>query len=224
MFGSTSLIPSYFTKTYGISPVAQPGRFMFANLSENERDAIVRGTNEIVSDYLTDVVDRDGRTEMVFRSGRTRVIERGSWIINCSGYLCRADYPYEPYLSKQGAVLSIQTRSAVHVLTTFASYFLSHLWWLGKLPHIPLYELDVDDLAHKSKEALPYAGLAMTMHNMARIVGALPRQVMFERWYPAPRQLVSFLRFQLRRKRDVEHHRRTLHTIRDRFGVRCGPL
>jgi hypothetical protein len=46
----------------------------------------------------------------------------------------------------------------------------------------------------------------------------------FDRWFPLPRRLRASAGFMLTHKRDREHHRRTLDTIAERFGVRCGPV
>ena len=68
-------------------------------LSESEKTTIAAGLHEVVMDHLVDVVDRHSGTELVFRSGATRSIPPDSWIVNCTGYLLRADHPYEPYVS-----------------------------------------------------------------------------------------------------------------------------
>jgi hypothetical protein len=36
--------------------------------------------------------------------------------------------------------------------------------------------------------------------------------------------MVGTARFMLTHRRDREHYRRTLDTVRERFDVRCGPL
>ena len=46
----------------------------------------------------------------------------------------------------------------------------------------------------------------------------------FNRWYPLPRRTLNTARFMLSRRRDSDHHRRILDTVRERFDVRCGPL
>ena len=88
-------------------------------------------------DHFVDAVDRTGSTEMVLRSGATKAIERGSWIVNCTGYVPQREYPYEPYVSHSGAVLSIQPRSTTLHLTSFAGYFLTHLLFLGQIRNGP---------------------------------------------------------------------------------------
>ncbi|MFD6893230.1 hypothetical protein ACFWB0_01605 [Rhodococcus sp. NPDC060086] len=150
--------------------------------------------------------------------------------MNCSGYLLRGDTEYEPYVSDQGKTLSINTRSATIGFTSFASYFLTHLLFLGTLVETPLYELDGEGLARKSKEVMVWTGLALGQYNLSLIFDAVPLRVFldcgldFDRWYPAPRRMLGSLRFMRTHHRDREHHRQTLDTVRERFDVRCGPL
>jgi hypothetical protein len=166
----------------------------------------------------------------VFRSGATEAIQAGSWIVNCTGYVIQHDYPYEPYVSGSGAVVSIQLRSATLHLPSFMAYFLTHLLFLGKLRDLPLYELDGQDLRRKSGAAFPYTLLALAQHNLSLISDSVPTRVLldcgldFDRWYPLPRRLVGTARFMLTHRREREHLRRTLDTVRERFDIRCGPL
>jgi hypothetical protein len=181
-------------------------------------------------DHLVDAVDRNGATDLVFRSGATKAIQAGSWIVNCTGYALRADHPYEPYVSGSGAVVSIQPRSATLHLTSFMAYFTTHLLFLGKIRDLPLYELDMQDLRTKSKTAFPYTLLSLAQYNLSLIADGVPTKVFrdcgldFDRWYPLPRRMLGTARFMLTHRREREHQRRTLDTVRERFDVRCGPL
>jgi hypothetical protein len=93
-----------------------------------------------------------------------------------------------------------------------------------------LYELDVQELQRKTSGVVMYASVSLAMHNLGLLAPTVPKKVLldcgldFDRWYPMTRRLVGTLEFLRTRARDVEHHRRTLATVRDRFGVRCGPL
>ena len=115
-------------------------------------------------------------------------------------------------------------------LTSFAAYFATHLMFLDKLNTVPLYELDLQDLALKSKKALLYAMFSQAQYNLSLISDAVPVRVFrecgldFNRWYPMPRQLFATARFLATHHRDRDHLRRTLDTVRERFDVRCGPL
>src|SRR6185436_12831120 len=62
----------------GLSIVDRPRRFMFGTLSEQENEVIRAGSNEILGDYLEDVVDRDGSPTLVLRKGESRKVEPGS--------------------------------------------------------------------------------------------------------------------------------------------------
>jgi hypothetical protein len=182
-------------------------------------------------DYFEDAVDRNGSTELVFRSGACRTVQPGSWIMNCTGYLGGdGGQPYEPYISAGGAVVSVQPRSSILHLPAYQGYFLAHLLFLDKLRDLPLYELDIVDLRHKSSTAFPYALLALVQHNLSLIYDNVPRRVLtengldFDSWYPMPRRLPGVLRFMLTHRRNRERQRQILDTVRERFDVRCGPL
>ncbi|MGW6725493.1 hypothetical protein ACWF9G_06270 [Nocardia sp. NPDC055029] len=177
-----------------------------------------------------DAVDDHEATRLVFRSGVTTTIPPGSWIVNCTGYVMRRDHPYEPYVSSSGAVLSIQPRSATLYLTSMIGYFLTHLMFLDRISDTPLYELDVPELLSKTRTVVPYTLFALTLYNAGIIYDNVPLTVFrdfgldFDRWYPLPRRVAAMTRFALTHRRDREHLRRTLDTVRDRFDVRCGPL
>jgi cation diffusion facilitator CzcD-associated flavoprotein CzcO len=215
---------------YGTWLTPETGNFLIGVLSEAENRTIAAGLNEVIMDHLVDAVDRDGTTELVFRSGATKAIEPGSWIVNCTGYLDGGDHPYEPYVSEGGSVLSIQNYSATMHLTSFAGYFLTHLLFLGKIKDVPLYELDMRDLRKKSSLAFPCTLFALAQYNLSLIYDAVPAKVFldcgvdFDRWYPLPRRMAATARFMLTHRRDREHLRRILDTVRERFDVRCGPL
>jgi hypothetical protein len=199
-------------------------------LSEAENTTIGAGLNDVIMDYLVDVVDRGAATELVFRSGATKAIAPGSWMVNCTGYVLQGDYPYEPYVSESGAVVSIQARSATMHLTSLMAYFLTHLLFLGKIRDVPLYELDAQDIRSKSRTASPYALLSLLQHNTSLIIDSVPTKVFLDcglnldRWYPLPRRMVATAGFTRAHRREREQCRRALDTLRERFDVRCGPV
>jgi hypothetical protein len=206
------------------------GQFVFGILSAEENATIAKGVNELIPDYLTDVVDIEGQTTMVFSSGEQRPIEAGSWFINCTGYVMREEYAYEPYLSDKRTVVSIQPRSGIHFLTTFAAYFLVHLFYSGKLETLPLYEIDFEALLPKEKATWPFAALTQSMYNTILIIDAMPNKVMadcgldFDRWFPLYRRLMAGLKLKRNAKNYSDHFRKTLDTVRDRNAIRCGVL
>jgi hypothetical protein len=221
---------AWLRSTYATWLTPTTGNFLLGVLSESENKTIAAGLNEVVMDYLADVVDRGNGTELTLRSGAVRTIQPGSWIVNCTGYLVRDEVPYEPYVSVGGSVLSIQTRSATMHLSSYMGYFLAHLLFLGKLSEIPLYELDMQELRAKSSATLPFAMFSLVGYNLSLIFDSIGSKAFaecgidFDRWYPAPRRLVETARFLLTHRRAREQQRRALDAMRERFGVRCGPL
>jgi thioredoxin reductase len=111
----------YFKKEYAVFLDERFERYLFGIMSVEENEAISKGVNEVLIEYMTDIVDADGQTTMLFRSGQSRVIESGSWVVNCTGYIMRKAQTHEPYLSANGTVVSIQPTSSIHFLTSFAA-------------------------------------------------------------------------------------------------------
>jgi len=220
----------WFRDTYGTWVTPDTGNFVAGVLSEAESRTISGGLNEVIMDHFVDAVDRNGSTEIVFSSGDTKVVQPGSWIVNCTGYLTRREHPYEPYRSESGSVVSIQPRSATMSLTTFSAYFLTHLMFLGKLTQVPLYEIDMQDIFRKSRQGFACAIFTLSQYNLGLIIDSVPTKVFtecgldFDQWYPMPRRLAGGLRFKLTHHRERESLRRTLDMVRERFEVRCGPL
>ncbi len=224
-------VQSWFRNTYGTFLTPQAGNLVLGVLSEAENRTISAGLNDLVMDYLQDAVDRNGTTELVFRGGSTKAIEPGSWVVNCTGYLgLNREYPYEPYVSPTGAVVSINVRSAILHLPAFMGYFLGHLLFLDKLSEIPLYEVDWQELRRAAPVAFPYVLFTLVQHNLSLIYENVPSRVFaengldFERWYPLPRRLPGMMRFVLTHRHERERQRRVLDTVRERFDIRCGPL
>ena len=223
-------VGNWFRDTYGTWLTPATGNFLLGVLSESENKTIAEGLNDVIMDHFVDAVDRNGATDLVFRSGPTKAVQPGSWIVNCTGYVLRGDHPYEPYVSPSGAVVSIQPRSATLHLSSFIAYFLTHLLFLGEIGDVPLYELDVEDLRRKSNAALPYTILSLVQYNLGLISDSVPTKVFrdcgldLDRWYPLPRRMLGTARFMLTHRREREHQRHTLDTVRQRFDVRCGPL
>ena len=230
-------VMDWYRDNHGTWLTPETGNFLGAILSEAESETITTGLNEVVMDYLVDVVDRDGSSEVILRSGATMPFEPGSWVVNCTGSLLRGEHPYEPYTSSDGKVLSIQNRSETIPFPGGggAAYFLTHLLFLGKLAQVPLYAADGEDLRRKAPQyAMIAALISLEFYNLSLIAESVPAGAFakvaiqngldFDRWYPLPRRLMASARFMRTHKRDREHHKRTLDTIANRFGVRCGPL
>jgi Pyridine nucleotide-disulphide oxidoreductase len=223
-------VANWFRATYGTWLTPDTGNFLLGLLSESENNTIAAGLNDVIMDHLVDAVDRDGTSELVFRNGSTKAIQPDSWIVNCTGYIMQHEHPYEPYVSNSGAVLSIQPRSATMQFTTFVGYFLTHLMFLEKIRDLALYEIDMHELRQKSTAAFPYTVLTLAQYNLSLIADSVPTRVFrdcgldIDRWYPLPRRMMGTARFMLTHRREREHQRRTLDTVRERFDIRCGPL
>jgi hypothetical protein len=210
-----------------VTPTAR--RCMFGIMSDQEIARIKDGLRRTVMDRLVDVVDGDDSPELVLRGGDRVPVEEGSWIVNCTGYLLKEHRPYEPYSSPSGKVLAITQRSGTLFFTTYAGYFLTHLLMRGKLHTAPLWALDWDELERRSPDSVLAMATAL-MHNFGVLVDTLPPWVILrsgldvDRWYPAPRRLWGALSFARTHRREMAQHERTLSTVRERYGVRCGPL
>lgn len=222
----------WYRRTVGITTGDGARNYVFGLLSEAEAQTIRAGVTEMVGDYLVDAVDRGEKVELLLRSGASRRIEPGSWLVNCTGYILDqpSRQPYEPYVSAGGAVGVVSTRSATALLSSYAGYYLGHLMMLGRLGELPLYELDGDELARRSREAWACAAATMHLYNTGVIAENTPRQVLSQNglnldlWYPPHRYLLGALRFTRASRRDRDHWRRTLDRVQERFDVRCGPV
>lgn len=95
-------VASWLRAQYGVWSTPETGNLLSGVLSELENMTIATGLNDVIMDYLVDIVDRGAATELVFRSGATKAISPGSWIVNCTGYVLKTDYPYDPYVSDGG--------------------------------------------------------------------------------------------------------------------------
>jgi len=224
---------AWFRDAIGITPTDGATNYVFGLLSEAESEAIRSGVTEMVSDHLVDAVDRGEDVELVLRSGATRRIEPGAWLVNCTGYFFNEQVqrlPYEPYVSASGRVGVVSTRSAMALLSSFGGYFLGHLMMLDRLDELPLYELDGDELARRSREAWACAAVAMHLYNTSLIAENTPREVLsrnglnFDRWYPPHRYLSGGVRFMRASRRERERWRLALDRVHERFDVRCGPI
>jgi hypothetical protein len=223
-------VAAWFADTYGISPAAEPANFFSAYLSDAECAEVRAGVRRIEPGHLDDVLDTTDGPNIVLRDGRTLEIPAESWVVNCTGYLAQPRRPYEPFVSDTDKVLSIQLRSSITgPFTSFAGYHLTHLMFRGKLRAARLYELDVEDLATKSRSAIIWASITLSMYNLGRIARALPPRVMidcgldFDRWYPGPRRMTGAAALLATQPWDASRYRKALDTLGERFDVQVGP-
>ncbi|WP_280397094.1 potassium transporter [Nocardia carnea] len=223
-------VNAWMREHYGIGLRPEGDNFMFGFLSEPELHRVDRGLHELVMDHLVDAVDGDDGPELVFRSGARRRVPAGSWIVNCTSYIMGNESPYEPYVSPGGSVLSLHMRSATLPFSTYMGYLMPHVMFLDKLRAVPLYELDVVDLREKAPTVVIPAMMAQARLNISLILDHVPSLVFkdfgtdLDRWYPLPRWAVRKMQFKAAHHRGLDHFRRTLDTVGERFDVRCGPL
>lgn len=223
-------VREWYVQRYGTSAVDDPVHNLFGILSEAETAVIRAGITEVVRDHFEDVVDEAGQPMLMLRSGDRREVAPGSWIVNCTGHFNPRDRQQEPYASASGSVVSINSSAVTLLFPAFAGYFLTHLLFYGKLTQAPLYSVDIDELQRKAKPAFLPVVAALLMYNLSVLFDELPAKVFVdcglvpEKWYPLPRQLAGGIGFMRAHRRDREHHRKTLDTVHERFGVSCGPL
>lgn len=220
----------YLRRNFAIGVGKGRELFFFGILSRAERDKIESGLCDIVNDYLEDVVDGENGPEMVLRGGERRPVEPGSVFVNCTGHLLRHGHDYEPYLSPGGAVLTITPRSMAHFLSSVSAYFLSHLFFRGKLREAGLYEFDGESILKKNGRVYHTALISLSVMNLILMIQALPFRVVnrcgldFDRLYPLPRRALALLDLKINGHRHVAHCRTALDRVRKLHGVRCGPL
>lgn len=221
---------AYFRNEYAVCLDQGFEQYMFGIMSVEENAAIAKGVNEVLSEYVADIVDVDGETKMLFKSGQNRSIKPGSWVVNCTGYIMRDELEYEPYLSPKGTVVSVQPTSGIHFLTTFSAYFLVHLFYLGKLDALPLYEMNYNALARKNKALLPFAAIAQALYNILMIIDAVPFKVMndcgldFNRWYPLHRRVIAGLKLAHNKCENAATLKAALDRFRSKHAIKCGLL
>jgi hypothetical protein len=222
-------VSDYMRQNYCVSLDATCRRFMFGLMSPAENHTISRGLDEVIRDHLVDVVDETTGPTLLFRSGRRRPLSPGSIFLNCTGYL-GVDQPYEPYLSASGRVLSIQPSSTVHFLTSQAAYLLAHLFMMGILPDVPLYETEIAQLRNTSRDVFSPAAITLTLSNTAKMLGFLPRWVHAENGldltalFPAHRRMRGLAKLLLFKKLHPTQLTDALDVVRERFDVRLGTL
>lgn len=220
----------WYRETYGVGLEPDARNFFFGLLSQAERDTIARGLASLTPGYLDDVRDAGDGVELVLRSGAFVPAPAGTWLVNCTGLIRPVDRPYEPYTSPSGNVLNLSTRSVTALLSSFMGYYMTHLMFAGRLGDTPLYEIDSSELLRVAKPVAPYALASLAVYNLILLAEVLPARALLrcgldlDRMVPAPHRIAAIAAFTAHQRRDRAHHQRALDTVRERFGVRCGPL
>ncbi|MEO6605878.1 MAG: NAD(P)-binding protein [Aeromicrobium sp.] len=223
-------VGDWFRTTFGVTPIPDAPHNFFGALSMAESANVLTATRHVVRDHLVDIVDEDGVPALALRSGDRRAIAAGSWIVNCTGHFTPRVVDHDPYVSAGGRALSINSSSMTLGFSSFSAYYLSHLFFLGKLSTAPLYELDFHAARKLAAADAPAVLSALIIHNLSVVFENVPQKVFqncgldFDLWYPAPRRLAGQLKFLRTHKRDRERHRQTLDAYATRTGVRCAQL
>lgn len=225
-------VRGHFIKTYTPGQDIRNQNHIWGILSEDENRRIDSSLSEKLWDYLSDVKDAEAGPEITLRSGERRPVSEGSIFVNCTGgfIVGRTDGPVRPCLSPNDAILSINTREAMHILTTYSSFFLSNLFLSNRLRGAGLFFLDLEDLFRKDRRALTAATQSQSLHNMLRGLRALPAEGRGQfgldgnMWFPLPRRLLALNRIRKTAREDVRHCRAALERVVERFNIRGGTL
>ena len=222
----------HFRRTHATDPDTPNAGFLFGFQSEEEQARIAAGLSEMLSDYLTDVIDTPDGPVMQLRSGTARPVAPGSIFVNCTGSYFRTGALVEPRpaLSPHGTVLNITPRDGFHYHTGVAGFFTTHLLYRGQLRGLGLYTIDYEALFRKNKAAFVGAAAAQAYMFHVTMVQSLPLSLLdtclldLDRWYPLPRRLFWFFRLKAKAKADLAHCRKVLDRVAERFEIPCKPL
>lgn len=220
----------HFRTTYSVSPGDRGEHFLFGIMSQAESARVAEATQEIIYDYLDDVVDTEYGPEMRFRSGLSKLIEPGSIIVNCSGYVFRHDKEEPPLLSPGGKVLTVTSRASFNFLSSVSAYFLTHLLYSGNLEKVPFYVVDQNALMQKDRKTWQVTGTAQGLLNAILVSQALPLSVFrqfgldFDRWHPMHKRIAGMIDLQIHREKYARHCRHVLDEVAASHDVLCAPL
>ena len=223
---------AHFIATYAVNSDLRSQNFIYGILSEDESRRIETGLQDKIWDYLEDIVESQSGPVMHMRSGAQMPIADGSIIVNCTGSLLRPR-PSEgstPCLSPNDTILSINLQDAMHILTTYSSFVLSHLFFTGRLRKAGLYLLDLETLFRLDKHAFSAATMAQSYHNLLMGYKNLPTEARknfgmdFNLWYPLPRRLLALNRIRKSARADIQHCRKSLDVVVKRFDIRGGMM
>jgi hypothetical protein len=223
---------AHFIANYASNDDPRNLNYVYGVLSEAEDRRIETGLHDTIWDYLEDVVQTRSGPVMQMKGGAKLPIAAGSIIVNCTGSLFRGETAEDapPCLSPNDVILSINMHDAMHILTTYASFVLSHLFLSGKLRKSGLYFLDLKALLKKDRQVFSAATTAQSYHNLLMgLKGLSPATrkkfgMDFNLWYPLPRRLLAFLRIRKTARDDIRHCRKSLDIVVKRFDIRGGQI
>ena len=127
-------------------------------------------------------------------------------------------------------MLSVQPSSAIHFLTNFSAYYLTHLFFLGLAKKIPLYEIDYSFLLRSAKLVLPFLAMSQMMYHVGLLARSVPQKVFlecgldFDRWFPLYRRVGNVRLLRRNYPQMAVRWKQNMDRVRERFLFRCGPL
>lgn len=155
---------AHFIAHYATNSDPHSQNYVWGLLSEAESQRIEAGVQSKIWDYLEDVSDTPDGPQMHLRSGAVHRLAPGSIVVACTGSFLRENVEADrkPCLSPNDAILSINSRDAMHLLTSYSSFLLSHLFFNGKLRSARLFFLDLESLMSANKQAFAAASMAQS--------------------------------------------------------------
>jgi hypothetical protein len=217
----------HFRSRYAISPDMHGAQYMFSTMSGAESERLSQGLTSIRHGYLEDVIDGPTGPMAVLRDGTSFSIPRDTLVVNCTGHFAASSDERPAVLSQMGTILHINPRASIYFLSTSASYFLTHAFFLNVLRTMPLYVLDMDSLKGRSPQFYFLTCLTHSFHNMMVFMNHLPLSVFsscgldINRWFPLHRRLFSFARIKLRKHRYIGHSRAVLDRLHSDGSISC---
>jgi len=226
------VVAAHFRANYATERNSSNKQFLYGVLSRAELAKVRSGLETCLIDYLEDISDTADGPLMSLRSGETLAVPEGSIIVNCTGMLFRSDnlLPPKPCLSTHGTILSVNTRDALHFLSSVGGFFLPHLHYRGLMKDQGFYTIDLDALFRKSRIAWVAATATQAYLTQALAVKTLPLMLLdrcgldLDRWYPFPRRMAAVVKMKTGATREIPHCQKVLDRVAQRFDVHCGPL
>ena len=228
-FNGTNVLSTfeYFRTRYAISPDMQGAQYMFSTMSGAEAERLSQGLASIRHGYLEDVIDGAEGPVAVLRDGASFSIPHDTLVVNCTGHFAALSDKRPAVLSQMGTILYINPRASIYFLSTSASYFLTHAFFLNLLRTMPLYVLDMNSLKGHPPQFYFLTCLTHSFHNMMVFMNHLPLSVFsrcgldINRWFPLHRRLISFARIKLRKHRYIGHSRTVLDRLHSNGSISC---
>ncbi len=215
-------------KDYCLAPFEKAKQTLHGILSPEEAARITKAMEPEIYEYLADVKERNEGLNLHYKSGKTAPIAEGSWLINCQGYVYRQQATPEPVLSRNKSVLSINETLPTLIFSSFAGYFLPHLWFRNQFEKVPIVYFNHPDLIRKEKSTFTFAIAAQIIYNLIGIIDALPIHVVyrcglnFDKWFPLHRQIPVLIKILIKKRKLLKHTMGTLDHICTKYEVEKG--